>query len=102
MRGRTSIRGIATPVCELARNDREFDKFQFTLPAKPHPLPVLGKLSLAKLWESAYNETVYAAIFWRRLEAMVKTGGVCVVENQALVDVWRAAIAYRRMGLAVL
>ena len=33
---------------------------------------------------------------------MVKTGGVCVVENQALVDVWRAAIAYRLMGLAVL
>lgn len=34
---------------------------------------------------------------------MVKTGGVCVVENQALVDVWGgAAIAYRRMGLAVL
>ena len=24
-----SNRGIATPVCELARNDREFDKFQF-------------------------------------------------------------------------
>ena len=65
-------------------------------------LPVLGKLSLAKLWESAYNETVYAAFFWSCLETMVKTGGVCVVENQALVDVWGAAIAYRRMGLAVL
>ena len=55
---------------------------------KPHPLPTLGKLSLAKLWESAYNETVYAAFFWSCLETMVKTGGVCVVENQALVDVW--------------
>ncbi|MDY5643185.1 MAG: hypothetical protein SPG79_09355, partial [Candidatus Faecousia sp.] len=53
-----------------------------------NPLPVLGKLSLAKLWESAYNETVYAAFFWSCLETMVKTGGVCVVENQALVDVW--------------
>lgn len=65
-------------------------------------MPVLGKLSLAKLWKSAYNETVYAAFFWSCLETMVKTGGVCVVENQALVDVWGAAIAYRRMGLAVL
>ena len=28
-RSGTSNQGIATPVCELARNDREFDKFQF-------------------------------------------------------------------------
>ena len=95
---------IATPVCELARNDREVDKFQFTvpqndtervrlgaitdharhdlaarpagkfqfsLPAESHPLPALGKLTLAKPWKSAYNETVYAAFFWSCLETMV-------------------------------
>ena len=28
-----SNRGIATPVCALARNDREFDKFQFVVPS---------------------------------------------------------------------
>lgn len=29
---------------------------------------------------------------------MAKTGGVCVVESQALVDAYGDAIAYRRMG----
>ena len=100
----TKIKRVGT-IADHARHDLAVGpaaKSQFTLPAKPHPLPALGKLSLAKLWESAYNETVYAAFFWSCLETMVKTGGVCVVENQALVDVWGAAIAYRRMGLAVL
>ena len=88
-------------ITDHARHDlaaRPAGKFQFSLPAESHPLPALGKLTLAKPWKSAYNETVYAAFFWSCLETMVKANGVCVVESQALVEACGDAIAYRRMG----
>ena len=39
-------RGIATPVCELARNDREFDKFRFVAPQNDTERVVLHAVNL--------------------------------------------------------